>query len=84
MYGMNQPNNMMFQSLADSINYARTFQSPQAYMQALQRENPQAAEYLMNLSRTISNPYQYAMQRLSEQGISPQAFIQMLNQSGQR
>ena len=83
---MIQPNNQnaMLQSLASSINYARSFQSPQAYMRALQRENPQAAEYLLNLSRTISNPYQYAMQCLSEQGISPQAFIQMLNQGNQR
>lgn len=73
-------NNNVMQELANMINYARTFQSPQAFMNALQRQNPQAAQQLIELSRNISNPYAYAMQRLQEQGISPQAFLQMLNQ----
>lgn len=73
-------NNNVMQELANMINYARSFQSPQAFMNALQRQNPQAAQQLIELSRNISNPYAYAMQRLQEQGISPQAFLQMLNQ----
>jgi hypothetical protein len=73
-------NNNVMQELANMINYARRFQSPQAFMNALQRQNPQAAQQLIELSKNISNPYAYAMQRLQEQGISPQAFLQMLNQ----
>ena len=73
-------NNNVMQELANMINYARSFQSPQAFMNALQRQNPQAAQQLIELSKNISNPYAYAMQRLQEQGISPQAFLQMLNQ----
>lgn len=86
MYNQNGQNNpmMAMQQLAKNINYARQFQSPEAFMQALQRENPQYAQYLMDLSCNISNPMQYAMQRLNEQGINPQQFMQMLNQGMQR
>lgn len=70
--------NPKMQELANMINYAKTFQTPQAFMQELQRQNPQMANYMMELSRNIKNPMQVAIQRLSEQAIDPQTFLSMI------
>ena len=70
--------NPKMQELANLINYAKTFETPQAFMQELQRQNPQMANYMMELSRNIKNPMQVAIQRLSEQGIDPQTFLSMI------
>ena len=66
------PVNPMLQGIAETIRFAQTFQSPEAFMQELQRQNPQMAQQLMHLSQTVKNPMQTAQQMLAQQGITPQ------------
>ena len=64
--------NPMLQNLANTLRYAQSFQSPDAFMQYLHRENPQMAQYLMYLAQTLKNPSQTALQALAQQGITPE------------
>lgn len=64
--------NPLIQNLAETIRFAQSFQSPAAFMQELQRQNPQMAQQLMYLSQTLQNPSLTAQQLLAQQGISPQ------------
>lgn len=64
--------NPTVQNLAEIIRFAQSFQSPAAFMQELQRQNPQMAQQLMHLSQTIQNPSMAAQQMLAQQGITPQ------------
>lgn len=64
--------NPMLQNLAETIRFARSFQSPQAFMQELQRQNPQMYQYMIQLSQTMQNPSAVAQQMMTQQGISPE------------
>ena len=64
--------NPTLQNLAEIIRFAQSFQSPAAFMQELQRQNPQMAQQIMHLSQTIQNPSMAAQQMLAQQGITPQ------------
>ena len=75
----NQPKNPLLESLMGTIDFARSFQSPQAFMQSLQRENPAMYQQLVQLSQQISNPMQAAVQMLQQQGIDPQMLMSKLH-----
>lgn len=74
-----QPQNTALQGLVDTIKFAQTFKSPQAFLQVMQRENPQMYQYLMQLNQQIRNPMAAAAQMLNNQGINPQQLSAMLN-----
>ena len=68
------PQNQALQSLADIIDFAQTFKSPDAFMQAMKRENPNMYQYLVQLNQQIKNPMQTASQMLMQNGITPEQF----------
>lgn len=70
--------NPMLQNLAETIRFARSFQSPQAFMQELQRQNPQMYQYMVQLSQTMQNPSAVAQQMMTQQGISPEQLNSLL------
>jgi hypothetical protein len=72
--------NPMIQNIADTLRFARSFQSPEAFMQELQRQNPQMAQQLAYLAQTVKNPSQAAQQMLAQQGISFEQLQAALNQ----
>ena len=74
------PVNVVLNNIAETINFAKSFQSPQAFMSELQKQNPQEAQRLAWLSRTLKNPMQAAVQALSEQGITPEQMRILLGQ----
>ena len=78
--GQRPPVNAVLNSLAETINFARSFQSPEAFMRELQRQNPEQAQRLMWLGRTLKNPMQSAIQALTEQGITPEQLQILLGQ----
>ena len=63
--------NPMLQNLVDTIRFAKTFQSPAAFMSEMQKHNPQMVQYLSQLSQTLRNPSLAAQQILAQQGITP-------------
>ena len=71
--------NTAMSNLAETIRFARSFSSPQAFMQELQRQNPQGARQLQMLAQTLQNPMRYAMQQLSNHGINPQELFRLVN-----
>ena len=76
---MNSPQNSVLTGLSETIKFAQSFRSPQAFMQELQRQNPQMYQQLIQLSQQIHNPMQAATQMLAQQGISPQHLASLLN-----
>lgn len=70
--------NPMLQNLAETIRFARSFQSPQAFMQEMQRQNPQMYQYMAQLSQTMQNPSAVAQQMMAQQGISPEQLNSLL------
>lgn len=69
--GSNKPAiNPMIQNIAETLRFARSFQSPEAFMQELQRQNPQMAQQLAHLAQTVKNPSAAAQQMLAQQGIT--------------
>ena len=64
--------NPALQSIAETIRFAQSFRSPEAFMQELQRQNPHMAQYLMQLAQTVRNPSAVAQQALAQQGITPE------------
>jgi hypothetical protein len=71
--------NPMLQNLANILQEAKRYQSPQAYLQSLEKDNPQGYQYLMALSQQIKNPMGAAIEALNKQGISPQQLMELLN-----
>lgn len=63
--------NPMLQNLAETIRFAKTFQSPSAFMSEMQKHNPQMVQYLSQLSQMLKNPSLAAQQILAQQGITP-------------
>lgn len=72
--------NSVLQGIAQTVRFAQSFKSPELFMQELQRQNPQMAQYLMQISQTIKNPNLAAQQMLAQQGISMQQLQAALNQ----
>lgn len=72
------PMNPMMVQIADAINFARTFSSPQEYLKALQQNNPQMYQKIMELQHTVQDPMGYANRILAEQGINPNQLASML------
>lgn len=71
-------NNAIMQSIANDLNYLRRFQNPAQFWAALEKENPQAAQTLRQLERTMQNPMQVAMQELNSRGIDINQIMAML------
>lgn len=72
--------NPMVQNIANTLRFAQSFKSPEAFMQELQRQNPQMAQHLMYLAQTVRNPSQAAQQMLAQQGITPEQLRAALGQ----
>jgi hypothetical protein len=75
------PVNPMLLGLSETIRFAQTFRSPEAFMQELQKQNPQMYQYLLQLSQQVRNPMETAVQMLNQQGISPQHLASLLNRN---
>lgn len=79
--GSNKPAiNPMIQNIAETLRFARSFQSPEAFMQELQRQNPQMAQQLAHLAQTVRNPSAAAQQMLAQQGITIEQLQAVLGQ----
>lgn len=74
------PVNVVINNLAETINFAKSFRSPEDFMFELHRQNPQEAHRIMQLSKTLKNPMQAAIQVLSEHGIAPEQIQALLGQ----
>lgn len=81
--GMNnqQPRvNPMAAQVANAIQFARTFSSPEEYMQHLQKNNPQMYQKIVEMQKTVQDPVAYANRILAERGINPSQIASMLQQ----
>lgn len=76
----NLPSNPALQNLAETLQFARSFQSPAAFMQHVQRTNPAMARQLLYLSQTVKNPSAMAQQLMAQQGITPEQIQSILGQ----
>lgn len=74
------PMNPMEAQIADAINFARTFSSPEEYMKHLQANNPQMFQRIVEMQKTIQDPVSYANRVLSERGINPSQLAALLQQ----
>ena len=72
------PTNDIKQRLANDLAYLKRFRSPQDFWDTLQRENPQLANYLINLSQTMQNPMGTAIQALNQKGINMEEIMSMI------
>ena len=73
------PTNPMLENIAQTLRFARSFKSPDAFMQELQRQNPQMAQQIIQLSQTVGNPMLAAQQMLAQQGITPDQIQKLFN-----
>ena len=71
--------NSALQNIAETIRFAQSFQSPGMFLQELQRQNPQMAQYLMQLAQMLKNPSAAAQQMLAQQGITPEQLNAAIN-----
>lgn len=71
--------NPMAQGIANMLNSLKRFSSPQAFMATLQKENPQLYGLMQQISQSVSDPSQAAMQMLAQQGITPQQIMSLMN-----
>jgi hypothetical protein len=78
--GFENNQNQIMQNLSNNLQELKKYKSPQDFLQALQRENPQGYQYLINLSQTLRDPVGTAMQELNKRGINFNQIINMLNQ----
>lgn len=76
----NAPINPIFTNISETLRFAKTYQSPQSFMQEMQKNNPQMFNYINYLAQTIQNPTATAMQMLSQYGISPEQFNALIGQ----
>ena len=77
---MTTPANPMLQHIAETIRFAQTFRSPEAFMQELRKQNPEMAQRIAHLSQSLQNPSLTAQQMLAQQGITPQQFQALIAQ----
>lgn len=71
--------NPMLENIAQTLRLARSFRSPQVFMEELQRQNPAMAQQIMQLSQTVRNPMQAAQYMLAQQGITPEQIQNLIN-----
>lgn len=71
--------NALLNNIRETVRFAKTFQSPEAFMQELSRQNPGWAQQIYALSRSVKNPLEYAIQQISAYGLSPQQLMSALN-----
>ena len=71
--------NPMAQGIANMLSSLKRFSSPQVFLGTLQRENPQLYQYIQQISQSIADPNQVAMQMLSQRGISPQQILSLMH-----
>lgn len=74
------PMNPMTAQIANAIQFARTFSSPEEYMRNLQKNNPQMYQKIVEMQKTVQDPVGYANRVLAEQGINPAQIAGMLQQ----
>ena len=72
--------NPALQNLADLLRFAKSFNSPAAFLQHIQRTNPEMARHLMQVSQTVKNPAAVAQQLMAQQGIPPEQIQSILGQ----
>ena len=72
--------NPMTAQVAEAINFARTFSSPEEYLQNLQRNNPQMFQKIMEMQKTVQDPTAYANKVLAERGIDMSQLAGLLQQ----
>lgn len=72
------PVNPMVNRIADAIQFAQTFSSPEEYMKHLQQNNPQMFQRITEMQKTVQDPMGYANRVLAEQGINPAQIAGML------
>ena len=74
------PLNPALQNLADLLRFAKSFNSPAAFMQHIQKNNPEMARQLMQVAQTVKNPSVMAQQLMTQQGITPDQIRSILGQ----
>lgn len=72
--------NPALQNLADLLRFAKSFNSPAAFLQHIQRTNPEMTNRLMQVSQTVKNPSAMAQQLMAQQGITPEQIQSILGQ----
>ena len=72
--------NPMTAQVANAIQFARSFSSPEEYMQNLQKNNPQMYQKIVEMQKTVQDPVAYANRILAERGINPAQIADMLRQ----
>ena len=76
----NLPSNPALQNIADLLRFAKSFNSPAAFMQHIQKNNPEMARQLMQVAQTVKNPSAVAQQLMAQQGITPDQIQSILGQ----
>lgn len=77
-YGKQPPVNPLMTRIADAIQFARSFSSPEEYMKHLQQNNPQMFQKISEMQKTVQDPVSYANRILAERGIDPAQIAGML------
>lgn len=72
---MNNPMQLIMQVLMSGGN-------PQAVINQIARQNPQAATLLNQMNNSGMNPKEFAMQYAKQNNINPQPLINMLSKRG--
>ena len=79
---MNQPQqpqvNPLVPQIANAIQFATSFGSPEEYMRHLQQNNPHMYQKIMEMQKNVQDPMGYANRILAERGINPSQIAQML------
>lgn len=78
--GKQLPVNPVTAQIANAIQFARTFASPEEYMKNLQQYNPQMYQKIIDMQRSVQDPVAYANRVLAERGINPSQIVDMLQQ----
>lgn len=72
------PMNPMASQIANAIQFARTFSSPEEYMKNLQQHNPQMYQKILEMQKSVQDPMGYANRVLAQQGINPAQIADIL------
>lgn len=74
------PLNPTLQNLAETLRFAKSFRNPSAFIQYVQKNNPEMARQLVQVAQTIKNPSAVAQQLMAQQGITPDQIQAILGQ----
>ena len=72
--------NPALQNLSEILRFAKSFKSPAAFMQHIQKSNPELAKQLMQVAHSVKNPSAVAQQLMAQQGITPEQIQSILGQ----